>query len=268
MKKSKLFFMLLVLFAFGQTAWAQNSQMVYLTDINLPQSFGAVTSGSSNMGWNGDVMIYNPSVTRDGDEPELPCLPSHGMDENVSAWCGGGESVVQTTELTQGTNWFSTYLDITLEDLQYVLNAALPEAAIMTIKSKNSSCRWNGTIWRAANGFSWDVAKMYMIEVPEACELTLNGTPFNPAEHPITIAPNTSTWIGFPFSESKTFDQAIPAGFAVSGDQIKYQNANALYIGTRWRGSSGFTGFEPGKGYMYNSNASGERTLIFPTGAK
>ena len=176
--------------------------------------------------------------------------------------------ITQTINLSIGWNWLSTYLDITLEDLQNALVEALPGATSITIKSKNGNCRWNGTIWRAANGFVWDVAKMYMIVVPESCELTLNGTPFNPAEHPITIAPNTSTWIGFPFSESKTFNEAIPAGFAVSGDQIKYQNATARFNGTTWRGSTGFTGLEPGKGYMYNSVSSSERTLIFPTGAK
>ena len=175
----------------------------------------------------------------------------------------------QTIPLSAGTNWFSTSLDISLEDLQNALNTALPEATSMIIKSKNSSCRWNGNThtWRAANGFTWDVAKMYMIEVPEACELTLNGTPFNSAEHPITIEANTSTWIGFPFSESKTLDQAIPSGFAVTGDVIKSKDGNARYTGTEWR-TSGFDGLEPGKGYMYNSVSSGERTLVFSTGTK
>ena len=269
MKKRKLFFMLLVLFAFGQTTWAQNSQMVCLTDINLPQSLGAVTSDPTIIGWNGDVMINNPSVTRDGDEPELPCLPSHGMDENVSAWCGGGESVAQMTELAQGSNWFSTYLDITLEDLQYALNTALPEATSMTIKSKNSNCRWNGTIWRAANGFTWDVASMYKIEVPEACVLTLTGLAINPADHPITIAPNTSTWFGFPMGESMTLDEAFPVGFAVSGDVIKGKDGNFRYTGTQWR-AIGINSLEPGKGYMYipASTVTEDRILIYPTNAK
>ena len=157
---------------------------------------------------------------------------------------------------------------VSLLDLQNALNAALPEAISMTIKSKNSNCRWNGTIWRAANGFSWDVAKMYMIMVPEACELTLTGMPFDPAEHPITIASNTSTWIGFPFSESMDPADVIPAGFAVNGDQIKGKDGNFRYT-NRWR-PSGINALEPGKGYMYvpASSVTEDRTLIFPTGAK
>ena len=172
----------------------------------------------------------------------------------------------QPIELFQGTNWFSTFLDITLEDLQNALNAALPGATSITIKSKDGNCRWTGTQWRET-GFDWDVAKMYRIEVPEGCVLTLTGLPIIPAEHPITIAPNTSTWIGFPFSQSKTLDEAFPTGFAVTGDVIKSKDGNARYTGTRWR-ATGINSLEPGKGYIYNSNASVERTLIFPTGAK
>ena len=175
----------------------------------------------------------------------------------------------QTVPLSAGTNWFSTYLDITLEDLQNALNAALPEATSMTIKSKNGNCRWNGSIWRAGNTFVWDVAKMYMIEVPEDCEIILTGLPIIPAEHPITIEANTSTWIGFPFIQSKTLDEAIPSGFAVTGDVIKSKDGNARYTGTGWR-ASGFDSLEPNKGYMYvpASTVTEDRTLIFSASKK
>ncbi len=181
---------------------------------------------------------------------------------NVGATCQ------MTQNLSFGSNWFSTYLDITLEDLQNALNAALPGATSITIKSKDGNCRWNGTQWRET-GFIWDVAKMYRIEVPEDCEIILTGEPINPAEHPITIVPNTSTWIGFPLGESKTLDQAIPSGFAVSGDVIKSKDGNARYNGTRWR-ATGFDSLEPGKGYMYipASTVTEDRILIYPTNAK
>lgn len=179
--------------------------------------------------------------------------------------------LTQTVTLHTGSNWFSTYLEMELEELQNALVAAMsePDSCTIVVKSKNSNCRWNGSSWRAANDFTWDVAKMYMIEVTEDCELTLTGDLIDPAQHPITIQAGTATWIGFPFSESKTFDEAIPADFAVSGDQIKYQNAIARFNGN-WRGSSGFTGLEPGKGYMYvpASTVTEDRILLYPTNAK
>ena len=203
-------------------------------------------------------------------DKSLPSIPGASGSIALTLVIPEPSTVTQTIALSTGTNWFSTYLDITLADLQHALNEALPSATSMTIKSKNSTSRWNGSQWRNANGFVWDVAKMYMIVVPEDCELVLNGTLINPAEHTITIEAGTPTWIGFPFSESKTFSEAIPAGFAVNGDQIKYQNATARFNGTNWRGSAGFTGLEPGKGYMYvpASSVTEDRTLDYSNNAK
>ena len=133
--------------------------------------------------------------------------------------------VQQSIMLDAGTNWFSTYLEITKEDLQNALLDVLSNPTGAIIKSQDGNSTYRGGRWRDQN-FVWDVAKMYMIVAPEDCVITLTGEPINPAEHPITIAPNVSTWIGFPFAESKTPAQAIPAGFAVNGDIIKGMGGN------------------------------------------
>ena len=174
-------------------------------------------------------------------------------------------NVTQTITLTAGTNWVSTYLEITKEDLQNALVAALSDPAGTVIKSQNGNSTYRGGRWRDQS-FTWDVAKMYKIVVPEDCEITLTGMPINPAEHPITIAPNAPTWIGFPFAESMTPAQAIPAGFAVNGDIIKGKDGNARYGNGNWR-AQGLNSLEPGKGYMYVSGASAteERTLVYPS---
>ena len=232
-------------------------------DITIDENgqFSVVARGSNTH----NVMQFNYN----GGNTLFSCYTSDSQLP-VYLYVKNEETPAQTVALTAGTNWFSTYYDIPLADLQHALNEALPNATSMTIKSKNSTSRWNGSQWRNANGFVWDVAKMYMIVVPEDCELVLNGTLINPAEHTITIEAGTPTWIGFPFSESKTFSEAIPAGFAVNGDQIKYQNATARFNGTNWRGSAGFTGLEPGKGYMYvpASSVTTDRTLDYSTNAK
>ena len=174
--------------------------------------------------------------------------------------------VLQLQQLTAGWNWFSTYLEITKEDLQNALVAALSNPTGAIIKSQDGNSTYRGGRWRDQN-FEWDVAKMYRIMVPEDCVISLTGMPINPAEHPITIAPNTPTWFGFPFDESMTPAEAIPAGFAVNGDMIKGINGNIGYYGGRWR-SQGMNSLEPGQGYIYNSASAVSRTLIFPTSAK
>ena len=178
------------------------------------------------------------------------------------------EAVTQTITLTAGTNWVSSYVEITKEDLQNALVAALTNPAGTVIKSQNGNSTYRGGRWRDQS-FTWDVAKMYKIVVPEDCEITLTGMPINPAEHPITIAPNAPTWIGFPFAESMTPAQAIPAGFAVNADIIKGKDGNARYGNGNWR-AQGLNSLEPGKGYMYVSGASAteERTLVYPSASK
>jgi hypothetical protein len=102
---------------------------------------------------------------------------------------------------------------------------------------------------------------MYKIEVTADCEITLEGAPIDPAEHPITIV-NGLNWIAFPFNTSMTVANAF-AGFAVNGDKVTSRTASTSYNGTRWRGT--FSNLEPGQGYIYNSAATESRTFVFPT---
>ena len=170
----------------------------------------------------------------------------------------------QTISLASGTNWFSTYVEITLADLQNALVAALPGTTI-TIKSQNDgSTTYNGSRWRGQLN-SFDVTKMYKIEVTADCEIVLEGMPLNPAEHPVTIV-NGANWIGFPFSTGMTVSDAF-AGFAVNGDQVSSQgNGSTTYNGSRWRGQ--LTNLVPGQGYNYKSAATETRTFTFPAGTK
>ena len=90
------------------------------------------------------------------------------------------EAVTQTITLTAGTNWVSSYVEITKEDLQNALVAALSDPAGTVIKSQNGNSTYRGGRWRDQS-FTWDVAKMYIITVPEDCEITLAEMPINPA---------------------------------------------------------------------------------------
>ena len=175
------------------------------------------------------------------------------------------QTVTQTVALAAGSNWFSTNLEITLDDLQAALRTALPNAANRSIKitsqnsgySQNLGNNWNGQLK------ALDVAQMYMITVPSACEITLEGEPIDPAEHPVNIVVG-SNWIGFPLQEVMTLNNAF-AGFGTAGDIVKSQtNGQATKRGNAWMGQ--LKNLVPGKGYIYNASAIG--TLTFPTSAK
>jgi len=180
----------------------------------------------------------------------------------VLNFMGEIEEITQTIALSAGWNWFSTYLDINLDQLKAVLVTALP-GTNLTIKSQsNGSTSCNGSTWRGALN-SLDVSQMYMIKVGTDCEITLVGMPVNPAEHPVTIYHGVN-WIAFPLGESMTLGNAF-MGLAVSGDKVKSQTTTGNYNGSLWRPSFSLV---PGKGYMFISNTQQTRILTFPVGTK
>ncbi len=167
-----------------------------------------------------------------------------------------------TIPLSQGCNWFSSNMEITLDDLKAALLSALNNASGIKITSQsNGYTIWNGSSWKGSlNPF--EVSQMYVIDVPSACEITLEAMPIDPAEQPITIFPGFN-WIGFPLNTSMSVEDAF-AGFAVSGDKISSKSQNAIYTGIRWEGT--LNTLVPGQGYMFESSQTGNRTFIFPSG--
>jgi hypothetical protein len=159
-----------------------------------------------------------------------------------------------------GWNWFSTNLEITLDDLEAALVAALPGTTITITSQSNGSATYNGGTWRGTL-VTLDVTQMYMIQVSANCELTLEGAPISAVELSITIV-NGSNWIVFPLNENRTPANAF-AGFAVSGDAIMSQGGSSTYNGSTWRGT--LSVLEPGKGYIYKSNVTETRIFYFPT---
>ena len=192
----------------------------------------------------------------------------NGETEWVNAYFTTLEQTTQTqtVALSAGTNWFSTYVDITLAQLEEAIVAGMTDATNTTIKAKDGkTTTYNGTKWRGGLT-SLDVAQMYKITAASACEITLEGMPIDPASHPINIKANATTWIGFPFSQSMTVTNALAGFNAVSGDQIKAKSGTSTsFNGTKWRG--GLTNLEPGQGYVFSSKASEDRTLVYSNGS-
>ena len=172
--------------------------------------------------------------------------------------------VQQTMEIEAGMNWFSTNLDITLEDLKSAIAGAVGDEGTATILSHDGALILRNGQWRGSGIPSLDVRQMYEIHTSMTCEITLVGTLVNPSEYEITITPDNN-WIGFLPSEGMTLNEAFGA-FPVDGDMVKSRNNSSVYRNGQWRGQ--LNGLQPGNGYIYNSAATGNRTFTFPTSAK
>ena len=174
------------------------------------------------------------------------------------------EVVTQTVSLPQGTNWFSTHLDITLDDLKAALVAAMSGTNTpITIKSKTQNVKYQNGRWTGSLT-TLDMTQMYKIIVSEACEISLEGLPIDPTTLSLTITPGAN-WIAFPYSESMSVTDFF-GSFPVTNDVVKSKLQNTRYNNGRWAGQ--LNTLIPGQGYIYNSAATGNRTFTFPTSAK
>jgi hypothetical protein len=212
------------------------------------------------------VKVEEQSGTGGEGELEDIVLPPHGEWDNQDAdpeQDPDPDMIVQTIALSAGWNWVSFYVNITLDELKAALLEALPNSNTpntnITINSQSGSTTYSRGRWREQL-YSLDLSQMYQIKVDDYCEITLEGMPIDPAEHPATIK-NGDNWIAFPLSHTMSVTDAF-AGFAVAGDMVISQTAFAFYTGSEWRGT--LTTLEPGQGYIYYSNVEEDRIFVFP----
>ena len=225
---------------------------------------------SVDVTWNEPVAMEDSEYVFRGLSPESSyCVKVQGVcNDTESSWSGivfftttELTTITQSVALASGINWVSFNVEIDLDALKAALLAAMPVSGVTIAAKDGGQTFYNGSRWRGALS-TLDVAQMYMITVPEACEIVLEGMPVDPAIHSITIESGLN-WIAYPFMENMLISDAF-AGFAVSGDQVKSMNGGVTtYNGTRWRGA--LTHLVPGQGYIYNSAVSESRTFSFPT---
>ncbi len=147
----------------------------------------------------------------------------------------------QSVTLEAGWNWWAPTVATSVEALQTVLGDNL-----QAIQSQNGT----------PTG-SLVAGQMYKIQTTTACTFTLSGTPFTSAS--VTIS-NGINWFGCIGTESLLLINLniSPA----TGDKIISQDGGfAVYNGTAWKGT--LTSLQPGKGYVYYSTASQQKTLVF-----
>ena len=245
-------------------------------DSSYPETFQVGYSTSDD---NINSFVWEPEVTISNEQWSLYSTTFPAGTKYVAVRCNSYDQLslylddfnftapesTQTVALSAGWNWVSFNAEITLDDLKAALVEAVPGTDIM-IKGKSANAsykastnRWTGRLT------SLDLSQSFRIQVAEACEITMQGLPVDPADHPATVV-NGANWIAFPLNGSMSLTNAF-AGFAVNNDVIKSKGGTSQYKNGRWMGSS-LTTLEPGQGYIYISSQTGNRILTFPSNAK
>ena len=168
-----------------------------------------------------------------------------------------GIAEAQTTNLTSGWNWWSTYVEA--DDLFDQLKTGLGDNA-QQIKSSTLFVNYFSGMWIGGLS-SINNESCYLIKANNACAVEMTGNQATPADHPITINPNWN-WIGYPNSGSMSVENAFSNITPTNGDQVKSQNSFSTYYSGMWVG--GLNTITPGMGLLYKSNSTGAMTLIYP----
>ena len=172
----------------------------------------------------------------------------------------GEPQMQETVSLPAGWSWWSTYLDITLEQLEEALGTA---GIGITSHGDGYVGNYSGT-W-AGSLQSISPSKMYKIQLDEEATITLSGVPVIPANCPITLN-NGSNWIGYPVTQSMSLSEAFAGANPVNGDVVSAYNGSAMYYNGTWYGN--LQTLVPGMGYVYKSNATETKTFYYPSSSR
>ena len=230
-----------------------------------------VTMLSGEITWNNPVAVEDASYTFTGLNPETDyCVKLQGVCATaLSAWSepvlfttGEGSTIGETIELVNNWNWWSTNLDITLEQLEAALGS---NGVKITAHNGDYAIYLSNGSWRGDIA-NFGVGNMYKIQTSAACSITVTGTPVNPADITVTLEPGAN-WIGVPFDHQVDIKDAFGPNFTPTNNDLVKDNAGnfATYRNGSWRGN---VTLQPGQGFIYQSKASSNKTLTFSSTAK
>ncbi len=173
-------------------------------------------------------------------------------------------TVTQPIRLSKGWNWISTYIEMDGVDGISMLETSLNGNGLMIkfgIQYTEYDAEWDEWFGNGLTALTND--KMYLVKTSTACEVAFVGTVANIANHPVTIKHGWN-WIGFPSDHSMTVEDALTRFTPETGDKIQYGTLFTEYD-TEWNMwiGNGLNDLVPGRGYLYYSNSTENKTLIF-----
>ncbi len=202
--------------------------------------------------------------TQDGEEVSIDPIYYFTVTENAAYVANFSENnITQTTDLSQGWNWWSTYVEQEGIDGLTMLEESLGENGYQ-IKSQTDFVTNYGSMWFGMLGAITN-EETYMIDNTTDCQIEMTGAPVSPADHPITIN-NGWNWIGYPSTHTMGVAEALADFSPTNGDQIKSQSNYSVYYNSMWMGQ--LQSITPGTGLMYKSNNTESTTLVYPDGSR
>ncbi len=227
----------------------------------IGDAYLSVTAGSTE--WPVEVSIANAALSTDSEVLSANVPETYAVENIEEIWT---VVRVNTQQLAQNWNWFSSYLNIELNQLQEALGTSGKEIKHLDLTTSYDE---EYDLWLSAGNplTSVESSKMYMIETTEAKELRLTGELVDPSKVDITLSKGWN-WIGYPMNKEYSVNEVIANSnlTPIEGDQIKsHLEGFVQYFEYEGQGYWGGTlnTLKPGVGYMYKSMDNTVKTFNF-----
>ena len=175
--------------------------------------------------------------------------------------------VTQTSNYSEGYNWWGTYIELDGIDGLGMLQDGLGNNGV-TIRSQSSGYTdyyenygWYGSLSSINNESS------YRVITSAPCTVTMIGNVAVPSQHPITLGQGW-TWIGYVPSTAMDINEALADLDAMMGDRVKSQQGYSDYYGEDYGWYGSLNTMEPGMGLMYYSTNGEMVTFTYPNSGR
>ena len=168
------------------------------------------------------------------------------------------EKVLQTLALNENYNWVSLYVAPTHQELNQVFSPVAGKAS--AVEMQDAVYYYDNRKWTGNPNIN--AGTMMKVQMDQPADLYVAGQAVDPAKFPITINPGAN-WVGVPSATYMTVDEAFAGLQPEEFDIIKSQTAFCQYVNGKWFGNLDV--IEPGRGYVYTSQATDTKTFTFPS---
>ena len=175
------------------------------------------------------------------------------------------DTVIQTVELAEGWNWWSTFIEQDDFEGLTTLEAGLGTNGVSIVSQSNGFVtydeeydEWSGNLTALNN------EEMFKVNVTADVTFDMEGYLADPADHEITLY-NGWTYLGFISMQPMSIEEAFAGFEPADGDIVKAQEGYATYDAEYAEWSGSLNTLTPGTGLMYKSNNENDVTFTYPT---
>ena len=173
-------------------------------------------------------------------------------------------TILQTVDLAEGWNWWSTYLEQENFEGLATLEAGLGTNGVSIVSQSNGFVtydeeydEWSGNLTALNN------EEMFKVNLTADVTFDMENYFADPANHEITLY-NGWTYLGFISTQPMSIEEAFAGFEPTDGDMVKAQEGFATYDAEYAEWSGSLNTLTPGAGLMYKSNNEEDVTFTYP----